>query len=110
LQVNLKDNSALLGPVALWNAAQAPTLNIEAAYIKGTATMAKIYWKQYGQKTFTEQNSIEFPVVADGSFRSYQVPLSIKPGYSGMIITLKFVPSLQVPLANSQVKIKSIAF
>jgi hypothetical protein len=110
LHINLSENSSLLSPVELWEASKAPLLNIEAAYPSGSNQKGKVYWKKIGEKEFTESNSIEFDIQADGNLHRYQIPLSSKSGYSGHLSTLKIVPSIQKSNAGNWVKIKSVGF
>jgi len=100
--------SSFTGPLDFWRAEDASKLYIKAAY-KMESTKARLYWKNFGDKGFSEEKSIGFDIKADGKYRTYELDLSGCPNYKGIIIGLRFDP-VETGKKGEWVKIKSISY
>ena len=87
-----KPDSQLIGPSSFWLAADAPKLRIEAAF-KTQGKQATVFWKRFGDDSFTDARSVQFPINPDGRYRLYEIDLSGSPEYRGGIIGLRFDPA-----------------
>ena len=73
-----KGQPLLVGPNAYWQAADAPTLYVRAAFDtrQDSATLA---WERLG----APRGECRFPIEPDGQMRTYEVKLSSATDYSG---------------------------
>ncbi len=94
-------------PQSFWLAKDAPKLYIEAAY-NTTDTHAQVFWARTDAPDLNEAKSINFDVVADGKYRTYEVDLAKSPEYKGTITGLRFDP-VQVGKPGEFVRVKSIS-
>jgi hypothetical protein len=70
-----------LSPLTFWQAEQAGTLTIEAAFSGPTPTATAVLSKHALNTSGTDLH-VTFPIQADGQMRRYTLPLA-KPGYAG---------------------------
>ncbi len=88
LAVTLASGTPLLiGPNALWEAAQAPTIYVRAAFDTGQDT-AVLAWERLEGKG----GELRFPVQSDGEMRTYVVDLGAAPDYEGPCTRLSLRP------------------
>lgn len=78
-------------PEGRWDAASLPTLYLTAAFHTHD-TAAEIFWAIPGQ-SFDPSRRLDFAVVPDGKTRTYAIPLSLSPAYTGVITRLRIDPS-----------------
>jgi len=108
LHVNLQgDDPHLLGPDDCWQAADAPTLYINAA-CRSRTPEARVFWKTLGDADFSEEKSLPLLLRGTGRYRVYDLDLSASPHYRGLITGLRFDP---VPSGRKgdYIKLKSIS-
>lgn len=86
-----QDDPQMFGPEAYWQAKDAPTIFIRAAY-RTTNKTAELFWETADKPGFRTEQSVKFAVVPDGKVRTYQVDLSSSPTYRGAIRRLRFDP------------------
>ena len=92
LEVQLEGNHPqLLGPAGFWQAEDAPRLFIQAA-CKVSQPRARIFWSRWDNPAFSESQSVNFEMIPDGKFRTYEVKLAASPEYRGSITGLRFDP------------------
>lgn len=85
------DDPRMYGPEGCWEATEAPTIFIRAAYRTRNKT-AQLFWQTAAKPGFSEEQSIRFPIEPDGKFRTYEVRLSSAAAYRGTIRQLRFDP------------------
>ena len=81
----------LIGPRESWPATSGTALRIEAA-IHGGEKTARIFWTCADEPNFSESKSLAFPVVPDGEYHTYEVPLNASPEYRSTITGFRFDP------------------
>jgi len=86
-----KDDPQMLGPEGCWQAMDAPTIFIRAAY-RTTNRTAELFWETAEKPGFRGEQSVKFTIVPDGKFRTYEVDLSSSVTYRGTIRRLRFDP------------------
>lgn len=86
------DDPQLISPDGLWQAADAPTLYLRAAY-RGRANRAQLFWQTFAEPGFSERNSLKFEIEGDGEYRTYAIPLASASGYRGAITALRLDPA-----------------
>lgn len=107
LDIILKKDAAMIGPVTLWKAQDAPVLMFTATYPAGSHSI-KIYWKPFG-KDFAEACSTEFDFQSDGKQHTYNIPLHQSAQYKGNLKQLKIiVATRQLSTNNNSAVIHSI--
>jgi hypothetical protein len=92
--LEVKTNSTdpqMISPYRQFAASSVPTLYIRAAF-SGRGGEAQLFWATSKAPEFSEAKSIRFPVVPDGSLRSYHLDLAGQPSWKGNIIALRFDP------------------
>ncbi len=88
------------GPVCGYLASECPSITIRMAAhlnnpLNGWLT-GQVFWERdNGALPFSETQSIRFPIINDGQFHDYVVPLSSVAAYSGFISRLRFDPVAQ---------------
>lgn len=107
LKLDQKDPQ-LIGPAGAWAASDAPVLVIHAAF-QTTHRHAQIFWSTLTAPGFDEKRSMTFPIIGDGKFRTYEVPLSSSVEYRGLITGLRLDP---VPngTPSDSLRVRSIGF
>ncbi len=109
LNVRLEGNDPqLIGPAGFWMAAEAPRLLIEAA-CRVSDPRAAVFWSRLDADSFSEERRIDFELVPDGRFHTYEVTLSSSREYRGMITRLRLDP---VPAGKPGefIRVRSIGF
>lgn len=86
-----KDDPQMLGPEGCWQAKDASTIFVRAAY-RTTPKTAELFWETAEKPGFRAGQSVKFAIVPDGKFRTYEVDLSGLPNYRGTIRRLRFDP------------------
>ncbi|HZZ77322.1 MAG TPA: hypothetical protein VFE62_02325 [Gemmataceae bacterium] len=86
-----QDDPQMFGPESCWQAKDAPTIFVRAAY-RTTNKTAELFWEKTDKAGFHSDQSVKFTVVPDGKFRTYEVDLSSSPKYRGTIRRLRFDP------------------
>ena len=99
-------------PMASWNAADAPKLYIQAAF-QTKATVARLVWLRPQEHREIEEvpgRYVDFPIVGDGEFRTYELNMSQLPGWQGLIsqLSLTSPESQAVYEKGSTVRIRSV--
>ena len=97
----------IIGPTGLWKAESGAKLILTAAFDTGV-NHATIYWKRFDANSFNKNMSIVFPVISNGKYHTYKVPLSASREYRGMITGLRLDTPTDGKLGKS-VRIKEIA-
>ena len=100
------DDPQLIGPPSFWRAADAPRVQIEAAF-KTSTSPGVVYFRGFGDHDFSAEKFVSFPVNADRAFHEYDVDLSKSPAYRGAIVQLRIDPEPTVK-AGDWVKVKSV--
>ncbi|MGV3530847.1 MAG: hypothetical protein ACO1QR_00650 [Chthoniobacteraceae bacterium] len=95
----------LVGPRQFWKAEEAPVLYIRAA-LKSEHTAAQVFWYCGNESA---PKSMDVPMIGDGEYRTYPVPLHESPDYRGAITGLRFDPA-PAGKEGDWVKIRSISF
>lgn len=102
----------LIGPPCAFLAADVPTLYVRAAYHTASSRVGEVYWELNNEGVtggvFRTSQRVTFAAAADGKFRTYAVPLSTSPNYTGLITQLRFDPGNTGP-ANDHVRIQYIS-
>lgn len=106
LKIHAARNAMLVGPPALWQAADARTLVLRAAFTN-TLPRINIRWRRFGQATCPPEQVLSLPINPDGAMREYRVDLSHEPTYQGAIAQLRLDPQVQTA---GEVQIESIGF
>ncbi|MCA9450612.1 MAG: hypothetical protein KC931_26050, partial [Candidatus Omnitrophica bacterium] len=88
-----KPNPMIEGPTEFWRAEEAPSLFIRMAY-RGQAKKGRVVWKTYEERSFNEERAVDFDIVPDGEFHTYQVELSSHSDYTGALLGLGVYPAL----------------
>ena len=73
----------LLSPTTFWRAEDVPAVDVRMAVHARAAQTAAVLWETADGGEV--QGQAAFPIVADGSFRTYRVRLAGSPGYAGVI-------------------------
>ncbi len=108
LKVSLAGNDPqMIGPPGFWRAEDAPKLYIEAAYQTGPAR-AEVFWAR-PDGSFDAAHCVNFDVIPDGAYHTYEVNLAASPEYQGIITGLRFDP-VPAGKAGEFVRVKSISF
>ncbi|MBA4167320.1 MAG: hypothetical protein H0X41_07250, partial [Chitinophagaceae bacterium] len=92
LNISLAKNASAIGPVSLWKAVDGGTARIQGSWPAGVK-QARIYWRSFGDKEFSERKSVLFDVMGDGKEHTYNVKLNGSPEYTGDIAQLKILLS-----------------
>jgi len=103
-----KDDPQMIAPATFFASEDAPKCRIEAAF-STREKIGQLFWTPFEAVDFTEECSVRFPIVGDGTFRVYEVDLSKSDKYQGTIVGLRFDP---IPVGNTGdwMRIKSITF
>ena len=105
------DGIAAISPTTFWEAEAAPVLYIDCAFNTSQNT-SRIAWTPYTADnihyTFNAETSIAFPIIGDGTFRTYAVDLSAAPNYRGSLSYLTFKP-IENAEEDAWVKVKRIS-
>jgi hypothetical protein len=99
-------NPQFISPVGFWNADDAGMLVIEAA-TNASKDRARFFWRRFGEKGFSEQAVVNFPMTTDGTFHTYRVKLSDHPAWKGLVLQIRLDPPW-AQKAGEWIRIKSI--
>lgn len=86
-----KEKPRLIGPPGFWKAEDVPKLIIRAAHHTQN-TQARIFWKNFGDRTFSQEKSVTVTIISDGTYHNYDVPLASSNHYRDIITALRFDP------------------
>jgi len=109
---NTKDaNFRIASPLNFWSAQNIPKLYIEAAF-QTKGTVARLSWRKSDEIDFLEMPGryVDFPIVGDGQFRTYEINTSQLSGWDGVISQLSLTsPASQYNFeAGSRVRLRSV--
>jgi len=112
IQLDLsKRGMTAFSPPTLWQAKEAPTLYIEAAF-KTDQKKSMVAWTNYKGDKHTPshhaENRVTFDIIGDEKFRTYKIDLASKQSYTGVLSYLMFKPVLKPE--KGWVKVKRIWF
>ncbi|GAB3914947.1 hypothetical protein GCM10028803_61100 [Larkinella knui] len=94
LDIPLDKGSFLLsGPAETWQAADMPKVYVRAA-LKTDATQARLRWMAPGDPEFVPAHLVDFPIIGDGEYRTYEIDMTKVPAWKGTIQQLGFEPAL----------------
>ncbi|KAA9355242.1 hypothetical protein [Larkinella humicola] len=105
------DNGSFLmiGPNEMYQAADVPKMYIKGAF-KTDATQARLRWMVPKDPEFVAGNLVDFPIIGDGQYRTYEIDMTKVPTWKGSIIQLGFEPALgEKGGAGKFAKIQSIS-
>lgn len=105
VQLNGKDPQ-LVGPANFWQAADAPVLYIRMA-LQSEQQTARVFWQRWEEQG--PPHHVDVPVISDGEYHTYEVPLYESPEYRGAITGLRFDP-VSEGKEGDWVKVQSISF
>ncbi|GAB3945356.1 hypothetical protein GCM10028805_14300 [Spirosoma harenae] len=101
----------ILSPFVFWYASDVPKLYLNAAF-RTKGTTARFVWQKsdYSDIHETPGRYIDFPIIGDGQFRTYELNLSQVAGWDGVIKQIYFTsPPAQYGLEEgSTVQIRSV--
>ncbi|RRB04443.1 hypothetical protein [Larkinella rosea] len=104
-----KGSFLLIGPGELWQAADMPKVYIRAAF-KTDATQARLRWQAPNDPEFIAERLVDFPIIGDGEYRTYEIDMTKVPAWKGSIIKLGLEPALgEKGGAGKFAKIQSIS-
>lgn len=92
----------MVSPYRQFAASSVPALYIRAAF-SGRGGNAQLFWATTQAPDFSEAKSVRFPVVADGTLRTYRLNLAQQPGWVGNIMALRFDPPGGDPAGKMQI-------
>jgi hypothetical protein len=86
------DDPMIIGPgLMAVDAAKYPALEVRMRVDGGK--MGQVFWRLDGMGNFTEEASCKFPLITDGQFHVYRVPLADNAQWRGTIRQLRFDPT-----------------
>lgn len=102
----------IASPMTAWYAADVPRIYIQAAF-QTKATSARFFWlkpEEHTEITEAPGRYVDFPIVGDGQFRTYEINTSQLGGWNGLIaqIALTSPESQATNGAGSMVRIRSV--
>jgi hypothetical protein len=79
-------NNHLVSPFVFWRAAAIPKVYVQAAFTSKAPT-ARLVWRAFGDPDLLPRpdRAVEFPIVGDGQYRTYEIDLSRATGWQGDI-------------------------
>ncbi|MBI1369947.1 MAG: hypothetical protein GC162_14995 [Planctomycetes bacterium] len=86
-----EDDPQLLSPPQAWQADRTKVLRLRAAFRTNQPT-ARLFWRCLGDADFTEEESLDFPVISDGQMHAYQLMMHDQPTWRGIIVQLRLDP------------------
>ena len=111
-----KVNFMIKSPAVFWRATNVRRLVFEAAFTTST-TSARLSWRKPGDPDFLPlaDRTLDFPIIGDGVFRTYEVNVSGKPGWEGVItqIGLEPTPGVAASGTNAQpqvVRLRAVTY
>ncbi|MBN8825950.1 MULTISPECIES: hypothetical protein [unclassified Spirosoma] len=76
----------VISPMAYWKASDVPKIYIQAAF-QTKGTVARFVWRKPGDIAIIEMPGryVDFPIIGDGQFRTYEINMSQLAGWDGVI-------------------------
>ena len=103
----------ILSPTVCWQAANIGKLYVEAAFKTG-GNVARLCWRKPDEIDFIDvpDRYIDFPVIGDGQYRTYEINTRQVNGWDNVIAQLSLTsPSSQYAYENgSMVRIRSVKY
>ena len=101
----------VISPMTYFRATDAPKVYIDAAF-QTKGTVARFVWRKPEDYDFLEMPDryVDFPIVGDGQFRTYEISLSGLAGWDGVItqISLSSPESQQAFEKSSLLRLRSV--
>lgn len=101
----------IMSPAAFWKATDFTRIYIQAAFKTKSPTI-RLIWRKPGEIDFFDipTRSVDFPVINDGQFRTYEVNVGNRAGWDGIISQISLSPAddKTQSQAGSTVRIRSI--
>lgn len=81
-----RPNFRVCSPFVFWHPTDLPKLYVQAAFTT-KATTARLVWRKPGEIDFYDvpERYVDFPIVGDGQFRTYEISLQGRNGWDGII-------------------------
>ena len=107
-----KVNFQMKSPMVFWRANDVPKLYIQGAF-KTSASSVRLSWRKPDDPDFLSipDRYLDFPIVGDGENRVYEIDLSSRNGWNGVIsqLSIEATPRQFVPSERREVlRLKSI--
>ncbi len=107
-----KATFGIKSPRVFWRANAIPKLYVQAAFTT-TASTARLNWQKPGDPDFlgNPDRVVDFPIIGDGQMRTYEIDLSGRNGWDGVIQQIQFEATPGQPVANEKaqmVRLKSV--
>jgi hypothetical protein len=101
----------ICSPLTFWYASDVPKIYIQAAF-QTKGTMARLYYRKPADVDFLAQSGkyVDFPIIGDGQFRTYEIDTKQLSGWDGVIaqLALSSPPSQYGFEKGSRVRIRSV--
>lgn len=102
----------IASPMTAWYATDVPKIYIQAAF-QTKATLARFFWLKPEENVEIQQDPdryVDFPIIGDGQFRTYEINTSQLSGWTGLIaqIALTSPQSQSAYEKGSTVRIRSV--
>lgn len=95
----------VMSPMSFWQAANVPKIYIQAAF-QTKGTMARFSWRKPEDYDFLDAPGryVDFPIVGDGQFRTYEINTSQLAGWDGAITQISLTsPENQLQYENGSI-------
>ncbi|RIV27268.1 hypothetical protein DYU11_02855 [Fibrisoma montanum] len=106
-----KVNFRVSSPLVFWQATEVPKIYIQAAF-QTKSTTARFSWRKPDEVDFYAISGrfIDFPIIGDGQYRTYEINLNGVPGWEGVIkqISLDPTPGQEQFEKGSTLRLRSI--
>lgn len=83
----------MVSPHFFYEARNVPKIYVRMA-VKSPATKARLRWQFPGDPEFLPDRLLEFPIVADGTYRTYELDMTQARNWQGVINLLSIEPAL----------------
>ncbi|WP_019989411.1 hypothetical protein [Rudanella lutea] len=104
-----KSAFSLKSPRVFWRAADLNKIYVQAAFTTAART-ARFNWLKPGDGDFvgTPDRVVDFPIIGDGQMRTYEIDLTNRSGWDGLIyqIQLEATPGQEGP--NDKIRLRSV--
>ena len=98
-------------PFVFWKAADLPRIYVQAAFSTNSPS-ARFIWRKPGEIDSHDMptRTVDFPIVNDGQFRTYEIKLEGEAGWDGIIEQISLSPAADKnrPQKGSTVRIRSV--
>lgn len=107
-----KPRFRIASPMTVWYANEIPKLYVQAAF-QTKGTVARLVWLRPSESNEIQDDPgryVDFPIVGDGQFRTYEINTSQLPGWTGIIAQIALTsPETQYAYEKgSTVRIRSV--